>query len=121
LPLEPVTNAPPFVLGLSVIRGTPVPVVDLAALFGAAPSHPARFITLRIEARTVALAVDAVIGLRTIPAQSLQDLPPLLRDGNSERISALGTLDAQLLLMLQSGRLIPETVWGTLGLSGTIQ
>ncbi len=121
LPLEPVTDVPPFVSGLSIIRGTPVPVVDLAALFGAAQSHPARLITLRIEARTVALAVDAVIGLRTIPAQSLQDLPPLLRDGNGERISALGTLDAQLLLLLQSGRLIPETVWAALGTGGTIQ
>jgi purine-binding chemotaxis protein CheW len=121
LPLEPVCDAPPFVSGLAVIRGVPVPVVDLATLFGAARSHTARFVTLRIGARTVALAVDAVIGLRAIPAQSLQDLPPLLRDGNGERISALGTLDTELLVLLQSGRLIPERAWDTFGLEGTHQ
>ena len=40
LPCEPVQNAPEFVLGMSLIRGAFVPVVDLAALVTGARGAP---------------------------------------------------------------------------------
>jgi purine-binding chemotaxis protein CheW len=115
LPLEAAAAALPFVLGISVVRGMPVPVVALGALFGGEPAPPGRIITLRIAGRIVALGVDEIVGVRAIPPQALRALPPLLRDGMGEHVSALSVLDRELFLVLQSGRLVPETAWASLG------
>lgn len=111
LPVEPLAGAPAFVQGLCVIRGEPRPVVDAARLLSTpAPGEPpttARFVTVRTGAQQVALAVDAVLGVRTVPPESLQDLPPLLQEACAEAVAAIGRLDAELLLVLRSSRLLP--------------
>ena len=68
--------------------------------------------------RRVALAVGAVIGVRTLPARSLEDLPPLLGGGRARVVEAIAALDSELLLVLQSARLIPETVWNVIEAEG---
>ena len=104
LPIEKLAGMPSFVRGLSVIRGIPVPVVDAGALFGTDEgAGSTRFVTLRTGQRQVALSVEEVLGVRSFPAESVADLPPLLRDGGSELISALGLLDADLLFVLRAG------------------
>jgi purine-binding chemotaxis protein CheW len=114
LPIEPVAGVPAFVRGLSVVRGSAVPVVDAAALVGGTSAQPTRFVLLKAGARRIALAVDRVVGVRSIPAVSLDRLPPLLGDANPHALAAVGTLDAELLLVLRSSRLVPEEVWTTL-------
>jgi purine-binding chemotaxis protein CheW len=111
LPIQPLAGDLEPVRGVAIIRGAPVPVVSLALVFGAAESQATRFVTVHIAGRTVALAVDEVVGVRTLPAASLHELPPLLRDAGTDTVAAIGTLDAQLLMVLNSARLIPETVW----------
>jgi purine-binding chemotaxis protein CheW len=107
LPLERLAAQPDFLLGLSVIRGASVPVVDAGALLGgvAAPHPLCRFLRLRIGARSVALAVDAVVGVRSLTARALGALPPLLGEAGRELIAALGAADGEFLLVLQTGRL----------------
>jgi purine-binding chemotaxis protein CheW len=104
-----------IILGFSMIRGAPTPVVDAGALLGARDHpQPARFVTVRAGERCVALAVDGVLGVRDLPISSLQDLPPLLRDAGAEVITAVGTLDAELMVVLRAAHLVPESVWATL-------
>jgi purine-binding chemotaxis protein CheW len=110
LAVETLSGAPPFVIGVSVVRGVPVPVVDAGRLLGARESRPGRFVTVRAGDRIVALAVDEVVGVRAILTESLQGLPPLLRDAGAEAIAGIGTLDAELLLVLHGTRLVPEDV-----------
>jgi purine-binding chemotaxis protein CheW len=110
LPIEPLDGAPPFVAGVSVIRGLPLAVVDGSLLLGADGSPPGRLITLKVGDRRVALTVDAILGVRALPADSLRDLPPLLRDARNEAVEAIATLDAELLLVLSGGRLVPDSV-----------
>jgi purine-binding chemotaxis protein CheW len=114
LPIEPVAGVPAFVVGLAIIRGQPVPVVDAARLLGAVATEPTRFVTIRVRSRCIALAVDAVVGVRTIDAGALGQLPPLLAGVGRDVITAVGTLDAQLLLVLESTRVIPIDVWSAL-------
>jgi purine-binding chemotaxis protein CheW len=109
LPIEPVAAAPAFVLGLAIIRGEPVPVVDAAQLLGAASSIHARFVTLRLGTRRVALAVDGVLGVHRLAADALA-LPPLLGEAAAEIVAAIGTHDEQLLLVLRTSRLVSESV-----------
>jgi purine-binding chemotaxis protein CheW len=118
LPVEAVTGAPHFVRGLAVIRGVPVPVVDAAQLLGTQTNQADRFVTMTVGSRCVALAVDSVLGVRAIPADSLQAMPPLLQEAGADVVAAIGLLDAELLLVLNGGRLLSEDVWAGLDTSG---
>jgi purine-binding chemotaxis protein CheW len=109
LPIDALAGAPDFVRGMSVIRGTPVPVLDLPRLLNIDESQPQRLITINIGGRIVALLVDAVIGIRSIASESVSDLPPLLRDAAGETVSTIGILDAELLLFLNNMRIISES------------
>jgi purine-binding chemotaxis protein CheW len=113
LPTEPVAGAAHFVRGLAVIRGAPVPVVDTARLLGAEGAQADRFVTVNAGERRVALAVDSVLGVRAVPAGSLRELPPLLHEACADVVAAIGLLDAELLLVLHSARLLPDDARGT--------
>jgi purine-binding chemotaxis protein CheW len=115
LPIEPLASAPQVVRGLSIIRGAPVPVVDLGGLLGSEAQSPiGRFVMIRAGARLVALGVDAVLGIREIASSQLGDMPPLLRDAHAERVQAIGVLDAELFLVLNAAHLVPDEVWKSL-------
>lgn len=112
LPVVPLSGAPPFVLGVSVIRAMPVPVVDAARLLGGvAERAPTRFVTLRVGERRVALAVHAVDGIVALAAASIGEMPPLLSHAGPDFVDAIGTLDRALLVVLESVHLVPESVW----------
>jgi purine-binding chemotaxis protein CheW len=110
LPIEPVAGTPPYLRGLAVIRGMPVPVVDLGLILGGVRTRPQRLVTIRLAARTVALAVDEVIGVMPIEADAVEPLPPLVEGVASEIIAAIGALDSEFLLFLRLSRIIPEDV-----------
>jgi purine-binding chemotaxis protein CheW len=118
LPLERLAGVPPYVLGLSIIRGAAVPVIDIGMIVGGALSRAARLVTVRAATRTIALAVDAVIGVTAIAADCFGQLPPLLQDAAAETISALGTLDAELVVFLRTSRLVPDHVFAQLDATG---
>ncbi len=113
LPVEPIADAPPFVRGLAIVRGVPVPVVDGARLVGIeAASAPGsgRFVTVRVADRHVVLTVDRVLGVREFSATALHALPPLLRDAADDVVAAIGALDAQLLFVLRALHLVSASV-----------
>ena len=114
LAAEPISGVPGFIRGLTVVRGTPIPVVDAGLLLSGVASHPTRFVTVKAGTRRVALAVDAVVGIVKIPSGSLETLPPLFQEADVDVISAIGTLDAELLLVLRATRLISDECWAVL-------
>jgi purine-binding chemotaxis protein CheW len=118
LPTQLLAAAPDFVIGVALIRGAAVPVVDAGALLGeTGEPNATRFITLRIGERSIALAVEAVLGIRELDSTSLQQLPPLLRDASSEVLSALGSLDTEFLSLLELARTLTDPVLDALELS----
>ena len=111
LPIEPIAGAPPIVLGVSIVRGVPTPVVDLGSALGTHGGIPGRFVTLRLGDRQVALSVDAVLGIRDLDGASIPALPPLLQQASKDLIEAIGTLDARFLMVLRAGWELPDDVW----------
>jgi purine-binding chemotaxis protein CheW len=113
LPIERFPGAPAFVLGVSVIRGMSVPVVDLALLLGADEADHAarRYVTLKLEARDVALSVGEVLGVRDLDPARLFGLPALVDAARCDAIAALGTLDAELLRVLSAANVLSESTW----------
>lgn len=118
-PIEPLPGAPPFVSGLAIIRGAAMPVLDVAGVLGAEPVCPTRFVTVLVGERHVAFALDRILGVREISRALLEKLPPLLRDAGADLVSAIASLDAALLLVLNGARLAPIEGWGALGVQGS--
>ena len=117
LSIEPLAGTPGFVRGVSMIRGAPTPVIDLNALLGNGENSATygRFVTLKLAGeRRGALGVDAVVGLRNLDSAQLGELPPILRDVAADLIEAIGTRDAQLLVVLRAARIVPDYFWKTL-------
>jgi purine-binding chemotaxis protein CheW len=110
LPVAPVAGAPAFVRGVAIVRGEPVPVVELGTFLGAeAGATPARFVTVRAGARAVALAVEAVVGVAALDARDAPRMP-LLADACAGAIEALRARDGELVVVLRATRLVPDDV-----------
>lgn len=109
---DPLSGVPPFVRGVAVIRGEPIPVVDLEGLLSGERSRdPARWVVLRVGDRRAALAVDEVLGVGSV----VGDAPaPLLAGACSATIEALAARDRELLVLLEASRLVPEEAWRAL-------
>ncbi|MET0519049.1 MAG: chemotaxis protein CheW [Burkholderiaceae bacterium] len=113
LPIEPLVDAPAHVLGLARIRGQSLPVIDLAGLLGIDGIAARRFVTVVVGRRRAALAVGEVLGLRELPPGEAEALPPLLKEGRNEPIKAIARLDAELLMVLNGARLLPDEIKAT--------
>jgi purine-binding chemotaxis protein CheW len=126
LPIEPLTGSPVFVLGVAIVRGSAVPVIDAGLLLdpsalasaAAITSSAARSVSLALGERTAVLAVDAVLGVRPLMVGPLEQIPPLLREVGDELVSVIGVLDTQLLLVLEAARLVPDSVWSEIEAAG---
>jgi purine-binding chemotaxis protein CheW len=129
LPVEALPGTPAFVSGVSMVRGEPVPVVDLEALIGGArggdaghdgghPQTPTRFVTARSEAGTFMLAVSEVLGVREIPADALRELPLLLGAEAASLAVGVAAHDGRLVTLLLTARLVPADVWQALRAHG---
>lgn len=108
LPVEPAARAPAFVLGTTLWRGVPTPVVDTGVLLGDGPiADPTRLVALHTEdGRPVGLLATTVLGVRTL---GVQGTLPLLAD-DREVVAAVGRLDHQLLTVLRAGRILAGEV-----------
>jgi purine-binding chemotaxis protein CheW len=123
LPLARVDGAPEFVAGAAIIRGVPTPVLDAARLLGGAAgmAEATRFVTVRLDSarlgrRHAALAVAEVLGVRQLGADVWSSLPPLLA-GNAA-LDVVGALDAELLVVLQCARVVPDSLWSAVDAAG---
>ena len=109
-PVERFAAAPAYVLGIALIRGLPVPVIDLGWLLsGHGLADARRWVTLRLGRSPAAVSVDEVIGVRSVEDSSLQESPSLL--GIVPAAARLGGLDSELLALLQVAQLISEEDW----------
>jgi purine-binding chemotaxis protein CheW len=123
LPIEKIAGAPPYVRGLSIVRGVPTPVVDVARLLDCSPAGEGeckRFVMFKGGRHLVALAVDDVVGVRSVSPDTMRDLPPLLKDAGDEVIGSIGTLHAELFLALRGTRLVPDDSWFTPSVNGPL-
>lgn len=113
LAIQPVESDHPWLLGVSLVRGRPCPVLDLSRLLGD-PAPPTRWVTVRTAGeRMVALAVTRVVGVSRLTRSDLQATPPLLSMG-SEAEEAMAVHDQGLLSLLSTASLLTDDLWATL-------
>jgi purine-binding chemotaxis protein CheW len=115
LTIEPLAGVPPLLLGLSVIRGEPTPVVDGAWLFGECAPRCGRFVLIRVGPRMVALAAEEIAGIRSVQKSTSDAFPPLI--GDAHAMSALKALDHELAFFVDTARVVPDDVLQSLARS----
>jgi chemotaxis signal transduction protein len=115
LKVETLASTPPFVLGAAIVRGELTPVVHLGRLLGDDGELACeRFVSLRVGARKVALAVAKVIGVRTVDRARFEELPSLFGPETARVVDSVGVLDARFLVTLRTMRIVDDAVWETL-------
>jgi purine-binding chemotaxis protein CheW len=116
LPVQPLAGTPPFVSGISIMRGQPSPVIDVARLLGADDTPPVRFIAVSTDRGPVAFATGPVLGIRPTVTGTDQHHTRLLGVAPARLVAAIGTVDAEPLIQLQSMRMVPDEVWAAAAL-----
>jgi purine-binding chemotaxis protein CheW len=121
LPIEKIMGTPPYLSGVSIVRGVPTPVVDLGLVLGMPGVTGHRFVALRLGDRQVALSVEMVLGVRNLDSRNIGELAPLLQTAAKETIESIGTLDSRMLLVLRASWRLPNSVWQPIARRETLQ
>jgi purine-binding chemotaxis protein CheW len=103
--IERIEPAPAYLLGVALIRGETVPVVDAGLLLTGEACAATRLVILRVGERRVALAVAEVVGTRALEEGELRALPPLL-SGATELVTAMAVIDGKFVEVLANARLL---------------
>lgn len=107
LPLQSVQGVPPFVRGVSVIRGVSTPVLHLGMMLSDEAYRPGqRFVNAVVSSRPVAFEVDEVLGVRRLSRTQLAATQPLVQGALTTRIDMLSVLDGELLAWLDTTKLV---------------
>ena len=107
--ITPVPNAPPFVDGVTSVRGRVVPVINLRAKFGfdrAPLDLRSRLIVVRASGRSVGMLVVSAREFATIPETVVQAPPDGLADISTRYLRGMAHLGERLVLVLD----IPELI-----------
>lgn len=99
----PLPHSPPFVRGVINLRGTVLPIIDLAARLGQKSTNASArnvFIVVQSGEETVGLLVDAVSDILSIKTEALQSPPEMSADGDSMFVNALTIVEDRMLRVL---------------------
>jgi purine-binding chemotaxis protein CheW len=106
--LTPLPCTPPFVLGIVNVRGRVLPVLDLKKFFdlpekGLTDLH--RIILIHSGDLELGLLADVIVGVRSIPANSLQPLLPTLTGIRNDYLKGV---TAERLAVLDLARILAD-------------
>src|SRR5579883_2802761 len=79
--ITPVPKAPPFVEGVTNLRGRVIPVIDLRKRFGVTPkpdTQISRIIVVEHGERLLGMMVDGVDEVLTVPASSIEPVDEMV-------------------------------------------
>ncbi len=100
----PVPRTSDFVLGVGNVRGSVIPIIDLARrlrLVSRPPDRDARILIVRHDDELYGLVVDKVLYVVTIAPEDLEEAPGAIAGSRGEYIRALTRLDDDILIVLE--------------------
>jgi purine-binding chemotaxis protein CheW len=103
-------HAPPYVMGVMNLRGSVVPIVDLAARLGlgAAVPDPRRVIVIAVVGQqTVGFLVNAVSDVIGVPRSDVQPTPDVAAESSGTFIEGVIALKDRMLRLVDLGALLP--------------
>ncbi|MGY8771388.1 MAG: chemotaxis protein CheW [Pirellulales bacterium] len=110
--LKSVTQTPQvahFVDGVSNLRGTIIPIINLRKLFGIDPipkDAKTRTIVVYIDERTMGCTVDSVTQVIRIPSAIIQPAPEVVKGNGNAYIVGYAKLNERLIVLLDINQLL---------------
>ena len=108
----PLPHAPNFVVGVINLRGTVLPIVDLAARLGFGPTQPTArsvVIVVRIDRQLVGLLVDAVSDILTVTDDLLQPTPDIASELARTFVRGVMAFEGRMISMNAVDFVLPQT------------
>jgi purine-binding chemotaxis protein CheW len=112
-PATPLPHAPSFVRGVINLRGSVLPVVDLAARLGLPIKEPTArhaVIVVQSNGQIVGLLVEAVSNIMTILPDAIQPTPEVASELSRSFIQGIVAADQQVISVLIVKNLLPESL-----------
>jgi purine-binding chemotaxis protein CheW len=109
----PLPHAPSHVLGMINLRGSILPVVDLASRLGlglATPNQSSVVVVTQIHDREVGLLVDAVCDILTVTENMLHEPPDVGADQVREFVDAVMSTDEGIVSLLSLDNVLPKSL-----------
>ena len=114
--VTPTPQVPDCVEGVSNLRGSIIPIINLRQLFGLEPKPTdaeTRTIVVNVGERTMGCTVDMVSQVLRIPDDAIQAAPETVTADGANYISGFAKLDEQLVILLNIDELLsPERLEG---------
>lgn len=105
--LTEVPRMPDFIRGVINLRGAVVPVIDLNARFGKAPTVVGRRncviiveVNSESETQSIGVMVDAVSAVLEIPASEIEPAPKFGSNIQTDFIAGMGKIDGKFVIIL---------------------
>lgn len=105
-----VPNSPENIKGIINLRGTIVPVYNIAKKFGFADisSQDSQLIITKLGEMLVALEVEGVEEISDISSSAISEVPKIIQGGKTSYIKQIAKVGKDLLIILDVDRLISE-------------
>lgn len=116
-----IPNAPPFIRGVINLRGSVVPVVDLAVKFGGAPLAPTKrscVVVVEVEREglqtVMGIVADRVTQVAELPEDAIEPAPSFGTGVRTDWLLGLGRTDRRFILLLNTDRVLTDLDIGQL-------
>lgn len=107
----PLPHAPPYVRGLINLRGTVLPVIDLATRFGLESREPSArsvVIVTEVNDQLVGLLVDAVSDILPTSSESIQPTPDVSSELATRFVKGVLAVDNRMISLIQIDGILPN-------------
>ena len=102
-------QTPAFVKGVTNLRGSVLPVIDLRtrfALEAREDTKQTRIIIVTMGSVKVGVVVDAVSEVLRVSDESIEPLPPMVNSVNSAFLKGIARLENRLIILLELGKVL---------------
>ena len=104
-----IANAPDFIKGVTNLRGTIVPIVDLRVKFNLGRAEYDQFtvvIILNLSSRVVGIVVDSVSDVLSLSSDRIRNAPEFGGAVDTRYILGLGTVEGRMIILADIERLM---------------
>ncbi len=111
-------QAPSFVEGVTNLRGTVVPVIDLRKRFMLPPmehTKDTRIVVVYMEKTKIGMIVDGVSEVLRIPEEAIEPTPPMVSTVNTAFIRGIAKLEGRLVTLLDLSKVLSADEQVSLG------
>jgi purine-binding chemotaxis protein CheW len=109
-PATPLPQSPPFVRGVINLRGTVLPIVDLAARLGFAPAEPSArhaIVVAQIGHQVVGLLVEGVSDIFAVTEDRIQPTPDVASETTKRFVRGVIAMDGRLITLIALEAVLP--------------